>query len=244
MDTLIQRMRVKTESKGLNLAFKIAAEVPVALVGDSMRLGQVLANLGNNAVKFTESGDIVIGVEKVSEVKNGVELHFWVKDSGIGMHPEQCEKILSHLNATSTRKYGGTGLGLAIAKSLVQLMQGRLWVESKARMGSTFHFHAHFGLQADAYATKNIASHASSTRVEPQNCSEDAEASPFDLDHTLDKLRSLLEESDAEAGDLLGDLLDKIAGTPMAKALKPVATAIEAFDFDEALTRLNKVCVK
>jgi two-component system sensor histidine kinase/response regulator len=82
----------------------------------------VLVNLGNNAVKFTESGEVVIGVEKVADHDDGIELHFWVKDTGIGMTPEQCGKMFqsfSQADASTTRKYGGTGLGLAISKNLV-----------------------------------------------------------------------------------------------------------------------------
>ena len=114
MDHLANLVGMKTEDKGLELLFNTAADVPTALVGDPLRLGQVLINLGNNAVKFTEAGEIVIGVEKVADHDDGVELHFWVKDTGIGMTPEQCGKMFqsfSQADASTTRKYGGTGLG-------------------------------------------------------------------------------------------------------------------------------------
>jgi len=152
LDNLSHLMSLKTGDKGLELLFNAAPDVPTALKGDPLRLGQILINLGNNAVKFTEKGEIVVGVEKVSADANGVELHFWVKDSGIGMTPEQCGKMFrsfSQADASTTRKYGGTGLGLAISKNLVELMRGRIWVESEAGKGSSFHFHAHFGLQAE-----------------------------------------------------------------------------------------------
>jgi PAS domain S-box-containing protein len=150
MDHLANLVGMKTEDKGLELLFSTAPDVPTALVGDSLRLGQVLVNLGNNAVKFTEGGEVVIGVEKVADHDDGVELHFWVKDTGIGMTPEQCSKMFqsfSQADASTTRKYGGTGLGLAISKNLVERMRGRIWVESEAGKGSTFHFHARFGVQ-------------------------------------------------------------------------------------------------
>jgi len=152
MDHLANLVGLKAEDKGLELLFNCAPDVPTALVGDPLRLGQVLINLGNNAVKFTEQGEIVIGIEKVAEDDSGVELHFWVRDSGIGMTPEQCSKMFqsfSQADASTTRKYGGTGLGLAISKTLVELMQGRIWVESEAGKGSIFHFHARFGLQSE-----------------------------------------------------------------------------------------------
>jgi CheY-like chemotaxis protein len=153
MDNLANLVGMKTEDKGLELLFNTSPDVPTALVGDSLRLGQVLINLGNNAVKFTDKGEIVVGVEKVADHEDGVELHFWVKDSGIGMTPEQCGKMFqsfSQADASTTRKYGGTGLGLAISKNLVDLMGGRIWVESEAGKGSSFHFHARFGVQTNA----------------------------------------------------------------------------------------------
>ncbi|WP_035851742.1 response regulator [Deefgea rivuli] len=153
MDNLANLVGIKAEDKGLELLFNTAPDVPTALIGDPLRLGQVLVNLGNNAVKFTEQGEIVVGIEKVSEDVDGVELHFWVKDSGIGMTAEQCDKMFqsfSQADASTTRKYGGTGLGLAISKQLVALMDGRIWVESTPGRGSSFHFHAKFGLQTEA----------------------------------------------------------------------------------------------
>jgi two-component system sensor histidine kinase/response regulator len=152
MEHLANLTGMKTEDKGLELLFQSAPDVPTALVGDPLRLGQVLINLGNNAVKFTEKGEIVVGIEKIADHDQQVELHFWVRDTGIGMTPEQCGKMFqsfSQADASTTRKYGGTGLGLAISKNLVELMQGRIWVESEAGKGSSFHFHAKFGLQKD-----------------------------------------------------------------------------------------------
>jgi len=152
MENLANLVGMKTEDKGLELLFSAEPDVPTALVGDPLRLGQVLINLGNNAAKFTEKGEIVVGVEKVAEDESGVELHFWVRDTGIGMTPEQSSKMFqsfSQADASTTRKYGGTGLGLAISKNLVEMMNGRIWVESAAGKGSTFHFHARFALQKD-----------------------------------------------------------------------------------------------
>jgi PAS domain S-box-containing protein len=152
LDHVASLVGMKAEDRGLELLFNCAADVPTALVGDPLRLGQILLNLCGNALKFTEQGDIVLGVEPVQQRADAVELHFWVKDSGIGMTPEQCARLFqsfSQADSSTTRKYGGTGLGLAISRTLVELMQGRIWVESTPGAGSTFHFHAHFGLQAE-----------------------------------------------------------------------------------------------
>ncbi len=157
MDNLANLVGMRAADKALELLFDVAPDVPTSLVGDPLRLGQILINLGNNAVKFTENGEIVIGVEKVAEDAQGVELHFWVRDSGIGMTPEQCSRMFqtfSQADTSTTRKYGGTGLGLAISRNLVQMMQGRIWVESQVGQGSVFHFHARFGKQAQPRARR------------------------------------------------------------------------------------------
>jgi len=143
---------LKAEDKGLELLFSAPADLPTALIGDPLRLGQILINLGNNAAKFTEHGEIVVGVAVLDQTDDVAELHFWVKDSGIGMTAEQCERLFqsfSQADSSTTRKYGGTGLGLAISKKLVELMSGRIWVDSVPGQGSTFHFQARFGRQSD-----------------------------------------------------------------------------------------------
>lgn len=141
----------RAEEKSLELLFRLDENLPTSLVGDPLRLGQILLNLGNNAVKFTEHGEIVLGIEPVAVNGNDVELHFWVRDSGIGMTAEQCGRMFQSFiqaDSSTSRRYGGTGLGLSISKNLVELMGGRIWVDSAPGKGSTFHFHAHFGLHA------------------------------------------------------------------------------------------------
>lgn len=134
---------MNADTKGLELLFDLEPDLPTALVGDPLRLSQVLTNLGNNAVKFTEHGEIVVGVRTLSSVENQVRLHFWVRDTGIGMNEEQRNRMFqsfSQADSSTTRKYGGTGLGLAISKNLINLMDGQIWVESKPGEGSCFHF--------------------------------------------------------------------------------------------------------
>ncbi len=143
----------KAEEKGLELLFDIAPALPTALVGDPLRFGQILINLCNNAIKFTEQGDVIIGVEAVSQTSQEIILHCWVKDSGIGMTHEQQQQLFqsfSQADSSTTRKYGGTGLGLAISKNLVELMGGAIWVESEYGVGSTFHIHVYFGVQSES----------------------------------------------------------------------------------------------
>ena len=137
--------------KGVELLFDVAPGTPTALLGDPLRLGQVLLNLSNNAVKFTDAGEVVIGVEAVAAEAAGEEtvLRFEVRDTGIGMTDEQRSRIFqpfSQADGSTTRRFGGTGLGLTICQRLVALMGGAMGVESEPGKGSVFHFSARFGL--------------------------------------------------------------------------------------------------
>lgn len=159
LDGFASMIGLKAEDKGLELLFSTDAELPTALIGDPLRLGQVLINLGNNATKFTEQGEIVLGVERRGSAAEQVQLHFWVRDSGIGMSTEQCSRLFqpfSQADSSTTRKYGGTGLGLAISRHLVELMGGHIWVESEPGQGSTFHFEVGLGVQRDSQLRRMV----------------------------------------------------------------------------------------
>ena len=152
-DNLANLVGLKAEEKGLELMFDISSDVPVALIGDPLRLGQILINLGNNAVKFTHSGEVVMRVSTEQDEADHALLHFSVQDSGIGMNEQQQAKLFnsfSQADSSTTRKYGGTGLGLAISKKLTEMMGGEIWVESQQDKGSCFHFTARFGKQANS----------------------------------------------------------------------------------------------
>ncbi|QRY79355.1 response regulator [Pseudomonas sp. PDNC002] len=158
LDQFSAMVGFRAEEKSLELLFQLDPGLPTALVGDPLRLGQVLLNLGNNAVKFTERGEIVLGMETLSVSDTEAELHFQVRDSGIGMTAEQCGRMFQSFiqaDSSTSRRYGGTGLGLSISKSLVELMGGRIWIDSEPGRGSTFHFTACFALQA-APASRRI----------------------------------------------------------------------------------------
>ena len=143
---------IKAQDKGLEMLFDVGTDVPTALVGDSLRLGQVILNLVNNAIKFTEKGEITVGIHKIADEADGVRLRFDISDTGIGLTGEQCGRLFSafsQADASTTRKYGGTGLGLTISKSMVGLMGGEIGVDSEPGKGSTFHFTAKFGVQTE-----------------------------------------------------------------------------------------------
>ena len=149
LDNISTLVGIKTQEKGLELLFKTDPSVPTALVGDPLRLGQILINLSNNAVKFTDAGEIVVAIELVKKDKAQVTLKFSIHDTGIGMTAEQAAKLFqpfAQADSSTTRKYGGTGLGLTISKRLAEMMGGEIWVESDSGKGSTFSFTANFGL--------------------------------------------------------------------------------------------------
>ena len=142
-------MAIKTDVKNVELVFRVERGVPARLVGDPLRLGQILINLTNNAVKFTEHGEIVVSVQVVESKDNDVRLRFSVSDTGIGMDAQQLARLFTaftQADGSITRKYGGTGLGLSISQQLVELMSGTISVTSTPGAGSRFSFTVPLGI--------------------------------------------------------------------------------------------------
>jgi signal transduction histidine kinase len=141
--TVLETVRESATQKGLSMVSDFARSVPETLIGDPQRMEQILSNLVGNAVKFTERGQVALGVETKSEGDEEIELHFSVADTGVGIPPEKQEEIFerfTQVDPSSTRKHGGLGLGLTICSQLIREMGGRIWIESKPGVGSTFHF--------------------------------------------------------------------------------------------------------
>jgi len=139
----------KAHEKGLEFLAHAAPGIPECLLGDPLRLGQILTNFVNNAVKFTERGEIRLEIEQVERTGEKVQLKFSVRDTGLGMTPEQSAKLFqpfTQADMSTTRKHGGTGLGLTICRRLVELMGGRIWFESAPGVGSTFYFTVWLGV--------------------------------------------------------------------------------------------------
>jgi len=142
---------MRAQDKGLELLFDVGADVPNALQGDPLRLGQVLINLTNNAIKFTDRGEIVVTIRLLQLESHAAVLRVDVRDTGIGLTPPQRSKLFqafTQADTSTTRHHGGTGLGLTISKRLVEMMEGEIGLESEAGVGSTFFFTARFGLAA------------------------------------------------------------------------------------------------
>jgi PAS domain S-box-containing protein len=143
IDQIIKEHSVRARNKGLALTYSFSSEIPAYLLGDPDRLKQVLNNLINNAIKFTEKGEVKVQLQKVDAGSDHPELRFSVSDTGIGISPENVNKLFqsfSQVDGSYTRKYGGTGLGLIISKQLIEMMQGQIWVESVEGKGSKFYF--------------------------------------------------------------------------------------------------------
>ncbi|MDL2272480.1 response regulator [Desulfovibrio sp. OttesenSCG-928-I05] len=149
LDSVSAVIMQKMNEKGLKYAVNVPHNLPPALVGDPLRLGQILTNLTGNAVKFTEKGSVRLDVRLATRSDADVTLLFTVSDTGIGMEESQVSGLFSafsQADTSTTRRYGGTGLGLAISKNLVEMMGGRIWCESVPGKGSDFHFTARFAI--------------------------------------------------------------------------------------------------
>ncbi|QYJ80150.1 transporter substrate-binding domain-containing protein [Shewanella acanthi] len=204
-DSLANLVGLKADEKGLQLLFDFPKELPKSLIGDPLRLSQILINLGNNAAKFTDKGEIVIRVNVLEQDDESIVLKFDVEDSGIGMSPDQLQslfKSFSQADTSTTRKYGGTGLGLVISQGLVEKMHGKIWVESEWGKGSQFHFTVRLGKQIQSMSS-----------IWPPLAK-------------LDEVRVLVVDANSTSRQILGVMLDSFAmrvdfafDLDMAKAL-------------------------
>ncbi|MGB1109470.1 MAG: PAS domain S-box protein [Gammaproteobacteria bacterium] len=213
-DNLANLVGLKAEEKGLELHFDVPRELPTALIGDPLRLGQILINLGNNAVKFTAEGDVVVRVRELERDGERVKLGFRVEDSGIGMTEEQQSRLFqsfSQADASTTRKFGGTGLGLAISRKLVSMMEGEIGVESVPDEGSVFHFSAWLGLGEES-------------AVETERVERD-----------LANLRVLVVDDNATAREILADM-----ASSLGFQVQIAANGREALEKVESAAELNQ----
>jgi PAS domain S-box-containing protein len=159
LENLANVIAPQTAAKGLELVFDVGRNVPNELIGDPLRLGQILINYANNAVKFTETGEIVIVIRMHEQSDTDIVLNCTVRDTGIGMTADQCGQLFQSFqqaDTSTTRKYGGTGLGLVISKKLAELMQGEVGVDSEFGKGSTFWFTVRLGKDTGAKHQRRV----------------------------------------------------------------------------------------
>jgi two-component system, sensor histidine kinase and response regulator len=202
----------KAHDKGLEFLAHVAPEIPEYLLGDPLRLGQILTNLVNNAVKFTERGEIRLNIDLLERTGGKVQLRFSVRDTGIGMTREQSAKLFQpfvQADTSTTRKHGGTGLGLTISRRLVELMGGRVWLESEPGVGSTFFFTVWL----------EVGAAQGSGKIVPER---------------LAQLRVLIVDDNAAAREILAEPLSTIASHVKTVASGPEAVAaVKAHDSSE-----------
>jgi signal transduction histidine kinase/CheY-like chemotaxis protein/CHASE3 domain sensor protein len=199
----------KAHDKGLEFLVHVAPGLPDQLVGDPIRLGQILTNCVNNAVKFTERGEIRVNIELLERTGEKVALKFSVRDTGIGMTPEQSAKLFqpfTQADMSTTRKHGGTGLGLTISRRLVELMGGRIWLESEPGVGTTFQFTVWLGA-GDAKTARRI------------------------VPHKLARLRVLIVDDNAAAREILQEPLSTVVShVDVAGSGKEAIAAVQRQD--------------
>ncbi len=168
LDGMSSVVAKQAHDKGLEFLIRVAPDVPTGLLGDAMRFRQVLINLVNNAIKFTESGQVKLELVVSQHQGDRIELTISVEDTGVGMTPEQCGQLFTaftQADSSTTRRFGGTGLGLAISKRFVEMMGGSIWVKSKVGSGSTFTFNAWLELSGQQQPSVVRRSSAAGVRV-------------------------------------------------------------------------------
>jgi two-component system sensor histidine kinase/response regulator len=193
----------KAHDKGLEFLAHVSPEIPENLLGDPLRLGQILTNFVNNSVKFTERGEIRLNIDLLERTGEKVQLKFSVRDTGIGMTREQSAKLFQpfvQADSSTTRKHGGTGLGLTICRRLVELMGGRVWLESEPGVGSTFFFTVWLG----------VGTAKGSGKIVPEK---------------LAQLRVLIVDDNAAAREILAEPLSSVAAQVKTVASGPEAIA-------------------
>ncbi|MGH9354417.1 MAG: PAS domain-containing protein [Terriglobia bacterium] len=208
LEETIKNLAFRAHQKGLEIACDVHPDVPDHVIADPTRLRQIIVNLAGNAIKFTEKGEVVARVALESRGPAECALHFSVADTGIGIAPNQQKRIFdafAQADSSTTRKYGGTGLGLSISARLVELMRGKIWVESEPGRGSTFHFTMRCGLSKTA-----------GVRVESAD------------ESALKDVRVLVVDDNATNRQILGDTLERMGARPLL--VEGAAGAIKALE--------------
>jgi PAS domain S-box-containing protein len=251
LNNLTALFSLKTREKNLGFALNAAPNIPKRLIGDPLRLGQVLTNLAGNAVKFTETGGVSIDAECIEESPAGVLLRFTVQDSGIGMGAAELARLFlpfSQGDGSTTRKYGGAGLGLVISKQLVEMMGGRIWVESQPGQGARFFFTARFRRAAessaaatphDTFASIDTAPEAHHAAAQPGDHRDGGKLDIAALKSLLGEAQTQLEEFDSGVEDTMAKMRTAVGGDAAAKAaLERLNQCLAVYDYVRGLEEL------
>jgi PAS domain S-box-containing protein len=224
---IIEVNSVQLNDKGLKLMLDISGEIPEVVIGDELRLSQIIHNLFSNAIKFTLAGHIGLKVTKVSQTDNDLELFFMVIDTGIGISAEDRDKLFtsfSQVDSSISRRFGGTGLGLSISKRLVEAMNGTIQVESEKNKGSVFSFSVHLGLPSDKEVLservdtrKKWAEMPSNSRSEAARTYDKSNQTEFDYirmrlkeNHSMDSKETVIQEPIHQILKELTEIIEKL----------------------------------
>ncbi|MEA5098336.1 MAG: ATP-binding protein [Burkholderiaceae bacterium] len=242
LDNVAALFSANAENKGLKFAIDVAAGTPQHLQGDPLRLGQVLNNLVGNALKFTDTGEVHVAIEPVEVTSDFATLHFVIRDTGIGIAPDQIVQIFepfSQGDGSITRRFAGTGLGLSISSKLVEMMGGRIAVASEQGKGSTFSFELRFALQQNQPpATAHVESADVETRTEPQATPTTDAASAA---HLITQIEALLAEGEFVPGELLFELKQALVAASQLKLVNELERHIDSFDYARAKIKLSSL---
>ncbi len=224
MKHVVDLNSIYINEKGLKLLLDIADDIPDRVIGDELRLTQILNNLMSNAVKFTPSGQISLEVVKQQQTKRFVELFFMVNDTGIGISREEKDKLFksfSQVDSSITRRFGGTGLGLSISKKLVEAMHGTIDVESEKNMGSTFTFSVRLGLPGKTHYEKNEIMEWDDYEISEYSTMEEMfpnSTELSDVEYIDNRLKGIVPKNTEDGDNLMDiyvaevdDLMEKIA---------------------------------
>ena len=262
IDKIIAMNINQVNDKGLKLLLNISPDIPDQIIGDELRISQILTNLINNAVKFTSVGQIVVDVVKTMELNDTVELFFMVMDTGIGIAPEDMDKLFksfSQVDASITRKFGGSGLGLTIVKELVELMDGEVHVESEKGKGSTFSFSINVKKvdseieNSKAYASGKFV-YDGTTRREISDFDEEmqnieaiyclgSQENLKEIKNTMEKLIICIEMENWDKAEIFAETIKKLLESD--KELKRKAFRVEMTvrkaEYDKAVEQYNEL---
>ena len=247
VNSLADEWAPKADEKGLAATFDIAPNVPSNLIGDPDRIQQVLAHLTENAIKFTEEGEIEVRLEISKEGEETVTLNFSVRDTGIGMTAEHIFELFqpfTQLDGSSTRRYGGLGMGLILSKQIVAKMGGDIAVRSQLGEGSVFSFSLSFARPPQDQRVPLVApevDHGLEAAAEFQIQAGDSDLNIDELSPLFQDLSNQLKASNASAIEILENLMEKIPSPVLKPPLKQLERLIKLYEFDKAHEKLTQL---
>ncbi len=242
---LSDKIAFEAESKGLMLRYSVSEGIPRILSGDSEKLNQILVNLADNAIKFTDKGYVFIGVESVSRSENRITLRFSIADTGIGIPRDKLPIIFdafTQADGSSTRRFGGKGLGLAICKRLAEMMMGEICVESEEGRGSTFTLTVSFGIASpdDIEAISNHSFHIGQKDESKHiRCSEFCDTSH--IIRSLKRLRTLIQEGDFESVACMRQIGKDLSKIVAKGKIARLESYIHNYEFEAAEEILDEI---